>query len=94
MRRRFQVGCLFKRGKRRKVWVARFRQWVAEGGQIKRMQRSKIIGPVAEMTKSQAERELRDILTPVNEGTHAPDQVITFGQFAAKWESEILSHYR
>jgi integrase len=46
------------------------------------------------MTKSQAEKRLLEKLRPVNEGRHAPEESMTFGQFAAKWETEILIHYR
>jgi len=33
MRRRFQVGHVCKRGKRVKVWVGCYREWVLDGGQ-------------------------------------------------------------
>ena len=32
MRRRFQVGHVFKRGRRVKVWVGCYREWVMDGG--------------------------------------------------------------
>jgi hypothetical protein len=32
MRRRFQVGHVFKRGKRVKVWVGCYREWALDGG--------------------------------------------------------------
>lgn len=42
-RRRFQTGCLFKRGKRSKVWVARWRETVIQpGGSFRRVQRSEV----------------------------------------------------
>lgn len=49
-RRRFQSGCLFKRGKRRKVWVARWREDVLrEDGSVGRMLRSVVLGAVADL---------------------------------------------
>jgi hypothetical protein len=44
-RRRFQQGSLFKRGTRRKVWVARWWEDIVEaGGTLKRQRRSEVIG--------------------------------------------------
>ena len=48
-RRGFQQGSLFKRGIRRKVWVARWWEDVIEaGGTLKRLRRSEVIGTVAQ----------------------------------------------
>ena len=94
MRRRFQVGHVFKRGKRVKVWVGCYREWVLDGGQPKQIQRRRVLGLLVEMTKSQAERVLHEILRPINGGNHEHEQTMTFGQFEAKWETEILTHYR
>ena len=70
-RRRYQAGCLFKRGKRRKVWVARWREDVLlEGGQLGRLQRSVVLGTVADLpTKRHALTKLEEQLRPVNQGT-------------------------
>src|SRR5207249_10003348 len=44
-RRRYQSGCLFKRGKRRKVWIARWREDVIRpDGSLGRIQRSIVLG--------------------------------------------------
>ncbi|MGC1615539.1 MAG: hypothetical protein WA736_12700, partial [Candidatus Acidiferrum sp.] len=49
VRRRFQRGSLFKRGKREKVWVARWWEDVINAdGTMGRMRRSIVIGTVAE----------------------------------------------
>ena len=49
-RRRYQAGCLFKRGKRRKVWVARWREDVLlESGQLGRLHKSVVLGLVADL---------------------------------------------
>ena len=51
-RRRFQSGCLFKRGKRRKVWVARWRETVLlEGGKGQTVARAVMLGTVGELPK-------------------------------------------
>ena len=94
MRRRFQVGHVLKRGKRVKVWVGCYREWVMDGGRPKQLQRRRVLGLRAEMTKGKAEQALRELLRPINGGDRAPEQTMTFGQFAAKWEAEILLHYR
>ena len=94
MRRRFQVGHVLKRGKRGKVWVGCYREWVMDGGRPKQLQRRRVLGLRAEMTKGKAEQALRELLRPINGGDRAPEQTMTFGQFAAKWEAEILLHYR
>jgi integrase len=94
MRRRFQVGHVCKRGKRVKVWVGCYREWVLDGGQPKQIQRRRVLGLRAEMTKGQAEQTLHEILRPINGGERTPEQTMTFGQFEAKWETEILAHYR
>src|SRR5215467_725445 len=49
-RRRYQSGCLFKRGKRRKVWIARWREDVIRpDGSPGRIQRSLVLGLVSEI---------------------------------------------
>ena len=51
-RRRFQTGWLFKRGERRKVWVARWRETaVFEDGKVKQVRRSVVLGTVADLPK-------------------------------------------
>lgn len=79
-RRRFQTGCLLKRGKRSKVWVARWRETVIQpGGSFRRVQRSEVLGTVAGIpTKRQAldtlARRLREVnqRTPRARAVHVP----------------------
>jgi integrase len=74
-RRRYQKGSLRprKHGKTR-VWVG---QWW-EGGQ----RRSKVLGKVADMPKSEAEAQLDSIVKPLNEGAgRAPKPVYTFSGY-------------
>jgi hypothetical protein len=49
-RSQYQNGCLFIRGKRRKVWVARWREDVIfADGSADRVMRSVVLGPVSEI---------------------------------------------
>jgi len=94
MRRRFRAGHVFQRGKRRKVWVGCYRERVLDGGQLKVLQRKVVLGHRSEMTKAEAKKKLLGILDRMSTDQHAPEQSMKFGQFAAKWETEILVHYR
>jgi len=94
MRNRFRAGHVFQRGKRCKIWVGCYRERVLDGGQLKVQQRKVILGQRSELTKTQAKNKLLEILDGIGNERHAPEQTMTFGQFAAKWETEILVHYR
>jgi integrase len=92
-RRRYQAGCLFKRGTRRKVWVARWREDVLlEGGQVGRLHRSVVLGTVVELpTKRHALTKLEEQLRPVNQGTTRPEASMRFGVFAeSQWSVLVL----
>src|SRR5438876_10245956 len=69
-RRRYQSGCLFKRGKRRKVWIARWREDVIRpDGSLGRIQRSIGLGLVSEfITSRQAQTHLDQLLYMLNLG--------------------------
>jgi hypothetical protein len=69
-RRRYQSGCLFKRGKRRKVWIARWREDVLRpDGSLGRIQRSVVIGLLSEIpTRRQAQMQLDQRLQMLNQG--------------------------
>src|SRR5215469_8249706 len=78
-RRRYQQGHLRIRGKRKKQWVARWREDVIrEDGSLARIQRTLVIGLVSEYSKRQALNELKKRLGSVNEGTHRARATITF----------------
>lgn len=95
MQNRFQTGCLFKRGKRHKVWVARWRELQKRAdGSMSALQRSVILGKVAELSKSQAQRLLAAKLAPLNSGMVRPHTAETFKDFAAEWETAVLCSYR
>lgn len=95
MARRYQTGHLFARGKRRKVWVARFVEPVLDNGKIKRVLRAKVLGPCDKMTKSAAHLALEAILRPLNAGAHSPiEKPVGFQEFYEKWERDLLPTYR
>jgi integrase len=83
-RRTYQRGFLYQRGKRLKVWVARWRENVilADGSQA-RKQRSVVLGPVAEIPSlRQARLLLEERLRPINSGIRRPGAVQSFRSFA------------
>jgi integrase len=86
-RRRYQVGCLFiRRGKRRKVWVARWREDVIRtDGTLGRVLRSEVLGPVSEISsKREALSLLETRIRPINQGRHRLLATITFGAFVTE----------
>jgi integrase len=93
VRRRFQRGSLFKRGKREKVWVARWWEDVINAeGTTGRMRRSIVIGTVAEFTTRRlALRALSDRLRSLNGGSQRPQTVRTLKHFVQMdWEPVVL----
>jgi integrase len=94
MRRHFQHGQVFSRGKRKKIWVGRFYAPALQGGKLVNQRKAVILGLCADMTKGQAQRELQRQLDPVNQGLHSLAQRLTFREFCDQWEREILPHYR
>jgi integrase len=92
-RRRYQTGCVFKRGKRRKVWVARWREDVLrEDGKVGRILRSVVLGSVADLpTRKDAQVRLDEELRGVNLGTIRPESSMLFGTFAEEqWKTLVL----
>jgi hypothetical protein len=84
---------LYKRGKRRKVWVARWREDVLlESGSVGRLHRSVVLGSVAELlTRRDAQVRLDEYLRPVHQGTGRPEASLTFGAFAEEqWKALVL----
>ena len=92
-RRRYQTGCLLIRGKRRKVWVARWREDViAPDGTLRRTHRSEVLGPVTEVRgRREAQKLLESRLRPINQGRQRPHSTLLFEQFIREqWEPAIL----
>jgi Phage integrase, N-terminal SAM-like domain len=93
IRRRYQSGCLFVRGKRRKVWVARWRQdLIAPNGAVYRTLRSQVLGLVKEIgPRREAQKILESKLRPINQGRQLPQSTMLFGQFVREqWEPVMI----
>ena len=83
----YQNGCLFIRGKRRKVWVARWREDVIlADGSTSRVMRSVVLGPVSEIAgRREARRLLNARLNPINKGQYRPESTMLFSKFVADY---------
>jgi len=91
-KRCFQEGSLFKRGTRKKVWVARWWEPVLGPDNMPgRIRRSEVIGAVAEIpTVRQAKQMLSDLLRKVNSDDYRPQTVWTFRSFVEdRWKPEV-----
>jgi integrase len=97
-RKRYQRGQLFLKGKRQKVWVARWREDVIRpDGSMHRQRRSQILGTVKEYpTRRLAERALEQRLseTRINSLDYQPRPAASFREFAAKWQRDVLSQLK
>jgi len=85
-RSQYQNGCLFVRGKRRKMWVARWREEVIlTDGSAGRVMRSLVLGPVTEIGGPREARRLLDVrLNPINQGQYRPEATMLFSKFVAE----------
>src|SRR5258707_12641504 len=93
-RRRYQSGCLFKRGKRRKVWIARWREDVIRpDGSLGRIQRSIVIGLLSEVpTRREAQIQLDQHLQMLNQGQQRPQTTKHLQDFVdCEWTTLVLS---
>ena len=91
-RRCFQNGTVVKRGTRKKVWVARWRESViGPDNRPGRIRRSEVLGTVIEIpTKREAKQMLSDLLRKANSGDHRPQAVLTFRRFVEDhWKPEV-----
>ncbi len=96
-RRRYQRGCLFLRGKRRKVWVLRFREDVMRpDGQIARVNRSEVIGLLADLpTRRMAQRVAEARLRAINSGFYRPKTTLTFREFVeTQWQPSLFPTFK
>lgn len=96
-RRRYQQGCLFLRGKKRKVWVLRYREDVMlPSGQIARVNRSEVLGSLADIpTRRNAQRIVESQLRPINQGIYRPKTTLTFREFVeSQWKPSLLPTFK
>ena len=86
-RRRYQKGCLVKKGKN---WVLRFREdMLNPDGTVGRIHRSVVLGALR--TKGEAQRAADACLRKINDGSREPQSTITLNDFwNAYFEPEIL----
>src|SRR5260370_14549579 len=91
-RRRYQLGSLAVRGKRRKVWVARWREDVKNpDGTLGRIRRAEVLGKVSELSKREALRIMESTLKPINEGRDRPVSTLTVEQsMRQQWEPAMV----
>ena len=96
-RRRFQKGQLFKSGKRRKMWIGRWREDVLlDGGAIGQVRRWQVLGAVAEWpTRREAQSLLDERLRSVNQGTSRPEAFMAFGTFVEEqWKTLVFPTFK
>ena len=91
-KKHFQRGSLFKRGKRNKVWVARYREpEIGANGETVFVRSSEILGTVADLpTKRDAEMVLSDRLRRVNSADYHPRACCSFRDFVLEWKAEAF----
>lgn len=92
-KRSFQRGSLFQRGKRNKVWVARWWEETIDGeGKSVRVRRSEILGKVAELTSQrQAAKLLTQRMQRINGDQYSPQATRKFVDFVrVDWEPVML----
>ena len=95
---RFQEGHVFlRRGKRRKVWAARWREDViAPDGTVKRILRFAVLGTASEIKgKKEARDLLQAKLRPINQGRQRPQSTMTLEQFINEmWRPGVIPTLR
>ncbi len=89
----YQKGHLFKRGRN---WVARWREKVIQAdGTPGAIQRGEVIGPVAALSKREAQNLLTAKLQPLNQGHSRPQTMLTLEQFVQDyWEPAVRPFIR
>lgn len=81
-RPRYQDGSLVIRGKRRKVWLLRWREDVSQpDGSVTRIQRAETLGPVSKITRHEARAVLQDRVGTTNQINRRPQATMTFEDF-------------
>jgi integrase len=91
-RPRYQDGSLFIRGKRSKVWVARWREdLIEEDGSLHRTQRTVVLGSVSDLSRREARSLLQKRVSEINQGRHRARPMMTFEKFAKEhWQPGTL----
>jgi integrase len=86
VRCRYQDGYLFIRGKKRKMWVARWRENVLKpDGAVQRVLRSEVLGPVSEIAgRREARNLMQHHIAAQNSGQRRAEATMLFGAFVAE----------
>ena len=86
VRCRYQDGCLFVRGKKRKMWVARWREDVIQpNGTVERVLRSEVLGPVSDIAgRREARILLQSRLASLNSGQRRAEATMPFAAFVTE----------
>jgi integrase len=86
VRCRYQDGYLFTRGKKRKMWVARWRDGVIQpDGTVERILRSEVLGLVSEIpSRRDARILLQSRLASINSGQRWAQATMSFGAFVTE----------
>lgn len=81
-----------RRGKRRSVWVAQYREdELDHEGKVHRILRKIILGSTQELrTRRLAQRELCKRLEPINSFSYRPGRTATFATFVESWRESVL----
>ncbi len=83
-RRRFQRGCIVKRGS---VRLLRYREDVlGPEGKFQRRHRAVVLGRVEDLSMREAQRLAEQILRPINAGCWRPQSMLTLRMFFRPWE--------
>jgi hypothetical protein len=86
---------VFLPGKKKQVWVGRWREDVIEVGQIRRVEWPEVLGSKSDSpTKRLAQRELERRLAVVNDPRYRARPTATFAEFAPRWESTVLAQHK
>ena len=96
-RKRYQRGHLYRTGKHRQVWRARWVEPVVlPNGAVGRVLRNEFIAEVRDVpTRRQAQTLLDEKLRSLNQGSHKPQAVITFRQFVEEhWKQKVLPAFK
>ena len=91
-RPRYQDGSLFIRGKRIKVWAARWREDViGEDGTLHRTQPTVVLGTLSELSRREARSLLQKRVSEINQGRHRVRPVMSLDRFSTDhWETGAL----
>lgn len=81
-RPRYQDGSLVVRGKRRKVWVLRWREGVLQPNElVTRAQRAETLGPISSISRQNARAILQERVGRANQSQRRPQATMAFEDF-------------